>query len=345
MTHTKSDECLNFVSEILNLLKSTNQHEKVLSLIVDRVVRMYRCQTCAIILVDPVTEYLQVAISHGLSATFENAFRRKLTTDVIGKLLWTGHPVVIGQSERQPELAAGLKLEVPFGSCLCVQISADHRTLGYLQAETKESGIFSEDDIRPLQAFADFAGVAVHKARLYEENLRLDTIDHDTGLDKYSAFLEKLGISLSRAQETRENVALILMDVDNFKHIALTYGHDSSKKLLMEFASIVRSRLRVIDAAGRYGYDEIAILREKTSNDDALEFAEKIRKDIEGASLTGNKIQTSVSIGLALFPEHARTEKDLLLNAKEALYEAQRAGRNRIVTASQYSSGSYGAEI
>ena len=53
------------------------------------------------------------------------------------------------------------------------------------------------------------------------------------------------------------------MDVDNFKHIALTYGHDSSKKLLMEFASIVRSRLRVIDAAGD-GYDEIAILREKT---------------------------------------------------------------------------------
>lgn len=332
MTHTKSDECLNFVSEILNLLKSANQYEKVLSLIVDRVVRMYHCQTCAIILVDPATEYLQVAISHGLSATFENAFRRKLATDIIGKLLWTGQPVIIGQSERQPELAAGVQLEVPFGSCLCVQISADHRTLGYLQAETKESGIFSEEDIRPLQAFADFAGVAVNKARLYEENLRLDTIDHDMGLDKYSAFLEKLGISLSRAQETKEDVALILMDVDNFKHIALTYGHETSKQLLKEFASIVRSHLRVIDAAGRYGFDEIAILREKTTKNDAFEFAEKMRKAIEGASLTINKIQTTVSIGLALFPEHARTEKELLLSAKEALYEAQRSGRNRVVT-------------
>ena len=332
MTHTKSDECLNFVSEILNLLKSVNQYEKVLSLIVDRVMDVH-CQTCAIILVDPATEYLQVAISHGLSATFENAFRRKLATDIIGKLLWTGQPVVIGQSERQPELAAGVHLEVPFGSCLCVQISADHRTLGYLQAETKESGIFSEEDIRPLQAFADFAGVAVHKARLYEENLRLDTIDHDTGLDKYSAFLEKLGISLSRAQDTKEDVALILMDVDNFKHIALTYGHETSKQLLREFASIVRTHLRVIDAAGRYGFDEIAVLREKTTKNDAFEFAEKIRKAIEVASLTAHKIQTSVSVGLALFPQHARAEKELLLSAKEALYEAQRSGRNRVITA------------
>jgi diguanylate cyclase (GGDEF)-like protein len=123
------------------------------------------------------------------------------------------------------------------------------------------------------------------------------------------------------------------MDVDNFKHIALTYGHDASKQLLKEFASIVKSHLRVMDAAGRYGFDEIAILREKTSKNDALEFAEKMRKAIEAAVLTGNKIQTSVSIGLALFPEHARTEKELLLNAKEALYEAQRSGRNRVVTA------------
>ena len=143
----------------------------------------------------------QVAISHGLSATFENAFRRKLTTDVIGKLLWTGHPVVIGQSDVNRNWQPDCSWKFRSVRACVFRFQPIIEPWDISRPRRKRAEFFSEDDIRPLQAFADFAGVAVHKARLYEENLRLDTVDHDTGLDKYSAFLEKLGISLSRAQE------------------------------------------------------------------------------------------------------------------------------------------------
>lgn len=331
MPYLKAEECLTFVREVLNTLKSTNRYEQVFSLVVDKVVRMYHCQTCAIILVDPATEYLKIESSYGLSLTFEKEFKRKLATGAIGKLLWTGRPIFLSDASTAPQLAEELQLEHRFASCICVQIAVDQRTLGYLYADSKTAGTFTEDDIPPLQAFADFAGIALVKSRLYEENLRLDKIDHDTDLEKYAPFLEKLTEGVSRAQAAKEKFAVILMDIDNFKQIALTYGYEISKQVLRECAAVVRTFLRPIDAAGRYGYDEFVLFREKTSQDDALKFAEDIRRAIEEKEFTTHKLHITVSIGVAMFPRHASTERELLLCAKEALYQAQRAGRNIVV--------------
>ncbi|MGB2869116.1 MAG: diguanylate cyclase [Bacteroidota bacterium] len=330
MSALHHEECLSFVSEILSLLKSTNQHEKVLHLIVDRIVRMYKCRTCAVILVDPKTEYLNIANGHGVSLTFSNMFRRKLATGPIGQLLWTGRPIFIADSGLQPDIASEVKLESQFGSCLCVQISAEHRTLGYLHADSLQPNVFEEADIRILQTFADFAALALSKSQLFEENLRLDRIDHETGLDKYVAFLEQLHLSLERGISFGENFALLLLDVDNFKHIALTYGYDTSKKLLREIAGLVRSHVRSIDAAGRYGFDEIVIERSNTSFDEAVTLANELRLAVEEAEFTGQHIKTTVSIGVATYPENGGTLHTLLLSVKEALFEAQRTGRNRV---------------
>ncbi|HOV99000.1 MAG TPA: sensor domain-containing diguanylate cyclase [Bacteroidota bacterium] len=331
MVHLKTDECMHFITEVLALLKSTNQYEQVFSLVVDRVVRMYHCQACAIIIIDPATEYLKVEASEGLSLTFEKEFRRKFATGAIGKLLWTGKPILISNAAKQSQLAEEVKLENQFGSCLCVQISVDQRTLGYLHAETKAADGFTEDDIPILQAFADFVGIALVKSHLYEEILRLDRIDHDTGLEKYAPFLDKLSTELTRAQDEHEKFAVVLMDIDNFKQIALTYGYEVSKQMLKECADVIRSFLRPIDAAGRYGYDEFVVLRVKTSQDDALKFADAIRRAIEEKEFTSKKFHATVSVGVAMFPRHAQTEQELLLCAKEALYGAQRSGRNIVV--------------
>ena len=144
MTPTKHEECLNFVSEILSVLKSTHQYQEVLHLIVDRIVRMYRCQTCAVIVVDPATEYLNIALGHGLSHTFAKAFRRKLATGAIGRLLWTGTPILISDSSASPE-AEDVKLEHPFASAVCLQVSANHRSLGYLHVDSVVTNAFDAE--------------------------------------------------------------------------------------------------------------------------------------------------------------------------------------------------------
>jgi len=328
----KSDECLSFVTEVLSVLKSTNQCEKVFSLIVDRLFRLYACQTCAIVVVDPATEYLHIANSRGISLTFAKEFRRKLATGAIGKLLWTGSPVLIADSTTMREQSEELKLERPFRSCLCVQIAVDHRTLGYLHVDSASPAAFSQDDIRAIQGFADFAAIALNKSRLYEENLRLDTVDHETGLKKYPSFLEKLHEAAARADASGEQFAVLILDVDNYKHIALTYGYESARQMLREIAGIVQSSLRPLDAAGRYGFDELIVLRSNSDEEKAFSYAEGLCAQVRSARYAGRGIQTSVSIGLAVYPAHAGSERDLLLAVKESLYDAQRSGRDRVVS-------------
>jgi len=326
----KTDDCMHFVTEGLALLRSTNQHEKVFALVVDRITRLTACRSCAIIVVDPSTEYLHIAISHGISHTFAKEYQRRLATGPIGRLLWTGAPLLIEDAAQSPERAAEVALEHPFASCVCVPMMVDDRALGYLHIDSASPRSFGTEEIRMLQAFADFAALALHKSRQFEENLHLDTIDHETGLKKYPAFLDRLQETLARGEEVGEEVGLLLLDIDNYKHIALTYGADSAKHTLREVADEIRVSQRPMDVAGRYGFDECIVLRAHSSVDETMVYAEDLRKRIANRTYAGKGIQTSVSVGAAVFPLHGKTDRDLLLAVREALYEAQRGGRNQV---------------
>lgn len=333
MVDIDRDRCLHLMTEILGLLKAKNQYEEVFHLVVDRVVRMFRCQTCAIILIDPATEYLKVENSHGLSLTFRKGFQRKLATGAVGDLLWTGKNIVLSDSAAHPALAEEVMLERPFGSCICLQIAVDHRTLGYLHVDSTEPDALTESDVPLLQCFADLAGIAYTKATLVETNMRLDRIDHETELEKYAPFLGRLREQLERARTAGEPLALLLSDVDNFKSTALTYGYDTSHRMLREMADVIKGQLRPIDAAGRYGFDEFILLRVNEGIDAAAAFARSMGAAVAQTPFTAQKITSSVSTGVAVFPIHGETVDELVLAVKKATFTAQRSGRNSVATA------------
>ena len=330
MSTLPNELLFRFIAELLQLIQSTNQHEKVFSLVVDRLIRMYHCQSCALVLIDPKTEYLTIENSHGLSHTFCKAFRRNIATAAIGRLLWTGKPIVISDAAQQSALAEEIHLEHPFASCTCVQISVDERALGYLYADSNEKGAFSERDQEILRVFADIAGLALNKARLYEENLRLERIDRETGLDKYLPFIEKLRVGTERAREFRESFAVLLLDTDNFKETMNTFGYTTSRELLREIGETIKETLRPVDAAGRYGHDEFVLMLVNTDQKDAVRSAQKLISSVNSRSFTSKKIKTSVSVGVAVYPQNGASIEELLTTAKRALFEAQRGGRNSV---------------
>jgi diguanylate cyclase (GGDEF)-like protein len=324
----RSDTALGFLPEILRVLRSTNQYEHVLHLIVDRIARAYHCQSCAIILIDRRTEYLNIENSIGLSWTFCKAFRRTIATGAIGKLLWTGAPIIIRTADDP--LIDEVRLEHPCASCIAAQITIDQRAIGYLLVEWKEEDAFADDDVQVLQAFADAAGLAVNKSLLHGENMRLDTFDRETGLEKYASFLEKLRATLHRADVFGEKFALLLLDVDNFKVLTKTYGYDSSLEFLKELGSLVRSQMRAIDMAGRYGYDEFIVTIANSGLENATTFARTLCRAVEDHAFTTRAIASTVSIGVAAYPGNGTTLDEMLTAAKHALFEAQRAGRNKV---------------
>ncbi|MDI6767774.1 MAG: sensor domain-containing diguanylate cyclase [Bacteroidota bacterium] len=324
------DSYINHITEILKLMKSSHQYERVFHLIVYGIAELFKCQSCAIILISPKTEYLNIVNSQGVSLTFRNEYRKQIATGAIGKLLWTGKPIVISDSDTQPSLSKEIQLENSFNSCLCVQISIEQKTFGYLYVDSKQSNAFTEKDVPLFQLYADIAGLAYHKYQLAEENMRLDKIDHETGIEKYTSFIQRVRSTFEHSQKNNENFSLILLDIDNFKNIINTYGHTTAIQLLIEIIDLIKNEFKLIHLIGRFGFDELIILLEDTSLLDAVEYASRLRESVVAKHFTKQNLNTTVSIGISSFPQNAETLDELIITAKNALFEAQRTGKNKV---------------
>jgi len=326
-----TEQCIRYLGEILHEAASSPHAERVFHLIVDRLTRTYHAQACAIILLDPQTEYLTIKNSTGISLTFSKQFRRHISTGPIGKLLWTGKPILVQHAEKEKELAEAVKLEHDFASCALVLLTAHHRSLGYLHIESAAPGSFSERDIPILTIHANIAALALERALLQEENLRLERFDRETALEKYSFFMERLREAIEHARHFQEMLALGVIDVDNFKDIVQIHGYETSRRFLRELAQHLRSHLRPFDAISRFGVDEFLVFFPRTSLSDARQITEQLRASVETSEFTEARIRSTISVGFSLFPISAASADDLLVKAKSALVEAQRGGRNRVL--------------
>jgi diguanylate cyclase (GGDEF)-like protein/PAS domain S-box-containing protein len=153
---------------------------------------------------------------------------------------------------------------------------------------------------------------------------------HDglTGLPNRTLLNDRMRQALQHSQTTAEPVALLLMDLDQFKEVNDALGHDHGDRLLIEMSRRLQRVLRDIDTIARLGGDEFAVLL--TINADergALAVAARIRESLEEAfQLGGISVQTSASIGVALYPDHATDAETLAQRADVAMYTAKRAG-------------------
>ncbi len=122
-----------------------------------------------------------------------------------------------------------------------------------------------------------------------------------------------------------------IADIDNFKYIVNTLGTDTGNALLKEIADVLRMRIRNVDFTCRYGIDEFIVLLPKTGLDEAIQFAGDLRKYIDDNEFTASKIDSSISVGVSVYPVNGSNVEEVILTGKHALFEAQRAGRNKVM--------------
>jgi len=155
---------------------------------------------------------------------------------------------------------------------------------------------------------------------------------HDvlTHLPNRKLFTDRLTQSISRARRANKPLAVMFVDLDHFKSINDTLGHEAGDELLLEMAVRLRANVRDDDTVARLGGDEFTIiLSELRHPEDAVSVAEKIIKAVEQPlTISGTSIEVSASIGIALFPEDGSDAESLLRNADSAMYRAKEAGRN-----------------
>ncbi len=197
--------------------------------------------------------------------------------------------------------------------------------------------LFSATPLRLMSEdvfFVTFSDITERK----EMELALEkaaTTDYLTGTLNRRAFTERASAERYRANRNEKPVSMLMIDIDHFKAINDTYGHDVGDDALKELVRIISANLREYDAFGRLGGEEFALLLPETDIEGAKILAERVRKAIEENEMVledGSILRMAVSGGLSLWEQDAALD-EVLKKADEALYEAKNSGRNRIVLA------------
>ncbi len=160
------------------------------------------------------------------------------------------------------------------------------------------------------------------------------THDGLTGLLNHRMFQSKLEEESQRASRYGKQLAMLMIDIDFFKKVNDSYGHNVGDVVLKRVGALIEDQCRNIDTVCRYGGEEMSVLLPETTLDEGVHAAERIRMHIEReafeeAGVDGLKV--TVSIGVSSFPDHAGTPIELAQSADKALYEAKEGGRNRVV--------------
>lgn len=291
------------------------------------------------------TESVVETIVNGLSRSFKMARTELFLLNSDGELksvmrvpdsTWTRNDQdgitrlddLMSRLEEQGPIQEGRKIFLP--------IRTKARMLGLLVAEQPPPGrALDGDELNTIRLLAGQAGIAVENARLYETTERLSRMDGLTHLYNHRFFHERIQEEFKRSDRFRQTLSLLMIDVDDFKRINDTFGHQAGDEMLRRLARVLRETLREVDVPARYGGDEFAIILPDTDLNEASEVAERLRKSVEKHDFptADTAVTLTLSLGTASrAPQSPVSAEELIKAADHALYQAKNAGRNQVAT-------------
>ncbi len=228
--------------------------------------------------------------------------------------------------------AGGFPYEpVSSSGVLLAPVSAGGEPLGLLAVRGGSEG--------PASAgrFASEIAFALKRVMLFRQVEWLSLTDGLTGLWRRGALDEKVREEMRRAGAFKSTMAFMIADIDHFKHLNDTYGHQFGDAVIRRVAELLRSGVYETDFVGRYGGEEFGIVLPRAEPAGVRRKAESIRARIEAEPFSQGleRVRLTVSIGIAHFPRDGRNPEDLIARADAALYAAKEGGRNRVMDAAE----------
>jgi diguanylate cyclase (GGDEF)-like protein len=220
------------------------------------------------------------------------------------------------------------------GSYLCKPLLAAGELIGVMNLQADAAG-FDDDDERRIRGIVGYGSAALASLRLLAATRDRALRDPLTGAYNRAFLDEYLGKQLAVAERAGGELGVLLVDLDHFKRLNDTYGHQVGDRALVAAVHALQRALRAGDAVVRYGGEELAVVMPGTSLDGAIEAGERARRAIEDLALATEQGTVSVraSVGVSGFPRHGRDQASLIAAADRALYQAKATGRNRVVAA------------
>jgi two-component system cell cycle response regulator len=207
--------------------------------------------------------------------------------------------------------------------------------VGLLVLATDAADAFSDEETALLESLAARAGGAIERARRFRQSEEMAHTDPLTSLVNRRRFDERLSDAFSRAAASPGPFSLVVADLDHFKRINDGYGHPAGDAVLVELARRLAARRRAEDTVARLGGEEFGLILVRADRAGALAMAERLRQDVRATPFLlegGERLDLTVSLGVATYPEDGADAATLLASADEALYRAKRGGRDRVAS-------------
>ncbi|KIL53319.1 hypothetical protein KP77_02950 [Jeotgalibacillus alimentarius] len=265
---------------------------------------------------------------------------------ISGKVWETGEAKLYNKKTEWLEEMEGY-IPSDIESIICVPIQRNKKTVAVLLAASKKKNAFGTHLIAILEILCSYLAIAMQNARNYQRNVKRSERCALTGLYNFRYFSEQLEKEFSSLEKGHLNaLSLILLDIDHFKRVNDTYGHESGNDLLKELAGLLIETAGRDALIARYGGEEFVLLLSDKTKAQAEQLGEKIRLAVESHlfeiqhDLSTSReiihVNLTVSIGVASSPEDTDSSKNLLRNADRALYiGAKQKGRNKVAVYSK----------
>lgn len=317
------------------MLSSAERSDEVLTTIVESAISLSDAAAGNLVLFDEESGEMVMACSKGFSSNFTSVKRWKWRpSGLTSRILDSKTPVIAPDITKEQFKINPVLIEEGVKSFMAVPLKAGGKIIGILYVNDFKPREFTKGQISIVSLLATQATFAIENIMLLEKTALMSVTDELTKLHNHRYLVKSLNDELKRATRYRQNLSVVMVDVDYFKHYNDTHGHLMGNEVLKELSRILKVNTRDIDIVARYGGEEFSIVLPQTDKEKALATAERIRAAVEGFDFPNGETQpggrVTISMGVSMFHDDGKTSAELVGKADEALYQAKREGRNRV---------------
>jgi diguanylate cyclase (GGDEF)-like protein len=309
---------------------STLDQKKVFEQIAETLKTLVDYDTMDVRLVDEQAGELVAIFAPDASAEQMLEFRSPLGVGVTGWVVEHNQAQLVNDMNHDPRGVLVPDTPSDPQASIIVPLNVRGKVSGVLTLDRLGGRHFDERELETAQLFANLAAIAIQNARTYNEMEVQAISDGLTGIYNYRHFYDTLNSTVSRANRYTETFCLLMMDLDHFKVVNDTVGHQQGDEVLRAVARVLQVCSRESDYLARYGGEEFVMILPRTGLVEARNMAERICTTVREVDPGVPGLRVSMSIGVASFPESSHDADGVLRAADSALLRAKARGRNRV---------------
>lgn len=322
--------------EIGKLLTSTYDYKKIIELIMTKGRELIKAQHWSLLLKDEQTGKLSFEIVVGAEKTLFTPIILAPDDGIAPYVAHTGTPLFVPDVTKEPRFNKHVDEKTGFRteSIVCIPLSIHGKVSGVIEiVNIEDMDFFGAKDYPILTILADYTAIAIENSKHVSKIEKLSITDEYTGLYNARYMHDFLDTYFRETKNQRSNIAVLFLDIDNFKEIVDRYGHMHGSDVLKQVGDAIKSVLAHDDILIKYGGDEYVILLPGRSCMEGVTLAGHAAQVVRTTSFSIDKtatVRVTASFGVAAYPENASDKKTLLIAADNALFKIKNTTKDSI---------------